>query len=316
MTGLLPREGGNRIFDRRCRVTVDGLAVEALRVGFTIEKDLKPTPNTAEIAIYNLDRRTRDKFHHHKAVPVVVEAGYAQTGMSILFVGEMREAFSRPEADGTWATILRAGDGDGSLRGARSRTGLRPGISVERVIGDQFKELAVGMGNAYTELKQQIAKRDVDVARLGEALAKGFTGGGSAADAAKRAAEAAGLEYSVQDGQLQVLKKGQVLATRATVLAPETGLEGSPEIDAQGTMHCRARILPGLFPGYPLQVTRYSRADLAHFAATGVGVLDDDTVYRIEKTRFVGDNFGDDWGAELDCRDVKLGPKAKKKVRR
>ena len=329
MSALLARQGSSVVFDRDVRVTVDGFAVETLRIGFTIEKDLRPKPNSAEIIIYNLSRSSRERLHRHSAgkkkIPVVVEAGYRNTGRVLLFAGHMREAFSKAETDGTWATTLRAGDGDVNLRKTRKATSLRPGVSVERVIGDQFKALSVGLGNAYTEFKNQLkAGANIDADRLGKALSSGMNGSGGAAGIAAQMADSAGLEYSVQDGQVQVLKKGDVLAMRALVLSPQTGLEGSPSVDADGTMHLRARLVPGLSPGYPIQVTTYSRADLQTFAQTGVypgglskadrGELD--TVYRIEKVRFVGDSWGPDWNAEIDARDVNLGPKKKKKVTR
>lgn len=313
---LLPRSSANAIFDRVARVTVDGFAVEGLRIGFTIEKDLKPQPNTAEIILYNLSRQTRQRMHAHKAgVPVVVEAGYRSTGTTLLFAGEMREAFSRPESDGTWGTVLRAGDGDAALRGVRNKTSLRPGVSLDRLVGEQFKQLGVGLGNAFTEFKTQIGKGDINAERLGVALASGFQMSGAAKDAMEQITKSAGIEYSVQNGQLQVLAQGDVLGLRAPVLGPDTGLEGSPSIDAQGSMHLRARLVPNLFPGMPIQVTEYRRVDLDAFLTLGVpDVLD--TVYRIEKVRFVGDTYGEDWNAEIEARDPKLGPKKKKKAKR
>lgn len=324
---LGPRSSTAAIFDRRVRVTVDGFAMEGLRVGFTIEKDLKPKPNTAEIIVYNLSRQTRERLHHRTIVPVVIEAGYAHTGVMKLFAGELREAFSRPEKDGTWATVLRAGDGDAALRDVRGTTSVRPGISIERVLGEQFEALGVGLGNAVQEIKKQFADKDSEISwrKAGEALGKGLSGGGSQAEQTERLAKSAGLEYSIQDGQLQVLQKGQVLSTRATILSPESGLEGAPEVDAQGMMHVRARIVPGLFPGYPIIVSRTSRSDRRLFEMVSkAGVLktdvitapDETVIYRIEKTKFVGDIFGADWNAEIDCRDVRLGPVGKKKAKR
>jgi hypothetical protein len=316
-SALLPRTSPRAIFDRVVRVTVNGFAMEGLRVGFTIDKNLKVASNTAEISIYNLSRQTRERMHASKVgIPVVVEAGYRATGLSLLFVGEMREAFSRPEPDGTWATILRAGDGDSALRGVRNRTSLRPGVSVERLVGEQFKQLGVGLGNAFTEFKNQIKGGDVDAERLGAALGSGFVMSGAAKDAMEQITKSAGVEYSVQNGQLQVLKKGEPLGVRAPVLGPDSGLDGSPSIDAQGTMHLRARLLPNLFPGMPIQVTHYRSSDLELFHTTKVYPATLDTIYRIEKVRFVGDLWGDDWNAEIEARDPKLGPKKKKKAKR
>jgi hypothetical protein len=317
----------SRIFDRRARVTVGDFAISndlrsdtgnegilnGLRIGFTVEKDLLRHPNVAEVVVYNLSRASRERLHRERATPVVIEAGYAATGLVLIFAGEMREAFSRPESDGTWATILRAGDGDTALRQDRRATGLRPGVSIERVAADLFKDIKVGAGNLWGELEKQVGDADFDADRLNEAFTKGFNGSGSVAAQMEKVLKSAGLEMSVQDGQIQILGAGDVLGTDALILSPDTGLEGSPEVDHQGTMHCRVRIVPGLSPGYPVQVTTYRRRDLETFGELGVSPLDDYTLYRIEKTRFVGDTHGADWTAEIDCRDAKLPPKTKKK---
>lgn len=302
-----------RVMQRACRVNVGGKDYQGLRIGFTIEKDLTPKPNHAEVVLYNLKRQTRGELHVADAVPVVVQAGYRDTGMTLLFAGKMREAFSRPEPDGTWATILRAGDGD-ELRTARGATGARPGVSAERVISDAFGQLKVGAGNLFTELKKQVGGNDFSVAKLGAAFEKGFAGTGSIAGQFDAMLKSGGLEYSIQDGEVQVLGAGKALGTVATVLSPETGLEGSVEVDAKGTCHCRVRILPGLNPGYPVQITRSSADAIGDLIRFDMEV--DHTVYRVEKTRYVGDTHGQDWNGEIDCRDMSLPPVHKKGAKR
>jgi hypothetical protein len=299
-----------KIFDRRCRVTVDGFAMEGLRVGFTITKDLTPTANSAEIVIYNLARTTRQRMHTDKPVRVVVEAGYndrrevtRDTPLLILFVGEMREAYSRPEKDGSWATIMRAGDGDKALRKSRRTTGLRPGVSANRVAKELTGTLNVGAGNMW----QSILKGK----GLGDILAMGFSGMGAAADQMSKIVDSAGMEWSVQDGELQILPAGQVLSKEATILAPDTGLEGTPEIDARGTLTARARIIPGLSPGYPVQFSATSVVYTAGIeAAMGFRSAQLEkrlgAVYRVEKTRYVGDTHGQDWTAEITAIDPRV----------
>jgi hypothetical protein len=282
-----------RLRDRRCRVTVGGFAVEGLRVGFTITKDLTRNPNTCELAIYNLSRKSRARMESHKSVPVVVEAGYRETGLIVLFAGEMRAAFSRPERDGSWATILRAGDGDKALRSAKRTTSTRPGVSVDRVVKDVFGELQVGAGNLWQALK--------DGKSVGDVFKMGFSGIGSASEQMDKLMAAQDLEWSVQDGEMLVLPAGAALATEATVLSSETGLEGSPEIDAKGVVTARVRIVPGLSPGYPVQFTR-------EHAARRENLLDLElsSVYRIAKTRYVCDTHGDDWNGEISAVDPRL----------
>lgn len=285
-----------RIFDRRARVTIDGKTIEGLRIGFTVEKDTTLQPNRAELAIYNLSRSTREELHKQESTPVTLEAGYRDTGLIVLFVGEMREAFSRPEQDGSWVTILRAGDGDKAIRARHRSTGAKPGVSAERVVSDLYGELKVGAGNLWQALK--------DGKGLSEAFDAGFAAFGPAAEQLQKLMASSGLEYSIQDGEIQVLKAGEVLSTTATVLSPGTGLEGAPEINSAGTLTARARIVPGLSPGYPVEITKSTPVTLE----TGwyaFDVVEDALLYRIEKTRYVGDTHGQDWNAEIQCTELK-----------
>jgi hypothetical protein len=302
-----------RLFMRRARVNVGGFSIlggedgdlnaGGLRVGFTIEKDLTPQPNAAEIIVYNLARDTRERLHREKSTKVVVEAGYATTGLTLLFAGEMREAYSRPEPDGTWATILRAGDGDKHKRASRKKTGLKPGVSFQRVLSETFSQLKVGSGNLWAAAKKG-ASAD-ELFKL-----SGFNAIGSLDKQMEKLLDAAGLEHSVQDQELQILSRGQVLPTTATRLSAATGLEGSPEVDAQGVLSCRARIMPGLSPGYPVEIETARTGAAPLTLETGWYAFDyveeggDVTLYRITKTRYVGDSHGTDWVAELDCREV------------
>lgn len=306
-------ESNPRIFLRAARVTVDGLAIagsddtgdlsRGLRVGFTIEKDLLPHPNHAEVVIYNLSRDTRTRLHMADAVPVVIEAGYRDTGLFVIFAGEMREAFSRPEADGTWATILRAGDGDTALRKKRRATSKRPGVSFDRVVSETFGSLKIGAGNLWAEMKNQL-KGDFDTKKLTDAFASGFNGAGSAAEEMVKLMQAAGLEMSVQDGEVQIIKAGEILSTTATLLSPRTGLEGSVEVDAKGIVSARAKIVAGLNPGFPVELDPDYVMQKPLTLETGWYAFDalpdpQPTLYRVEKVRYVGDTAGTDWNAEL-----------------
>lgn len=299
-----------RIFDRRCRITVAGTAVAAtpeagrgvgLRVGFTVDKKLgAKEPNSAEVSIYNLARSSRNRLATLDRVPVVIEAGYKNSGMSILFAGQMREAYSRPEPDGSWVTILRAGDADVQTKKKRSAASLKPGVSTDRVINTLLSELRVGAGNVVTALKNG--------AGFDEALKVGVNFGGNVAENLAKTFAANGQEFSLQDGQVQVLKAGKMLGVVATFLSPATGLEGAPEVTNKGEVTCRARLMPGLSPGHPVELApSVTKLDRMAMDDLGLGDLDltpRGKVYGVLKVRYVGDLFGPDWNAELTLKEI------------
>jgi hypothetical protein len=279
-----------RNWRRICKITVQDLAVETLRVGFTVTQSLAREPNKAELAIYNLAEASRNKLHKGGDIKVLVEAGYLESGLSTVFVGELREAFSRPE-DENWVTIVRSGDGDKGARKSRKKAGtagVRPGVSFDRVISDMAKKMGVGIGNLGAALKSG----DLNPEHLGNVFAKGFNDGGLDYTSLQKLVRSSGHELSIQDGQFQALKRGAIVpGVKATFLSVNTGLEGSPEVDAKGVMSFRARILPGLDVGYPVEIESVT--------SYGSGI------WRIEKRKVVGDTWEQDWSVEATCREIK-----------
>lgn len=289
------------LFGRVYQIEVDGLGVEGLRCGFTIEKDLTKNPNTCECVVYNLARDTRERLHRATSVPVSISAGYADTGLALLFRGNLRESFSRPESDGSWATVLRAGDGD-VARKKRSKKGMRPGVSLERVIGDMARDLGIGIGNAGAEVIRQIKSSDFSADGLGRAFTSGLTASGSTAAQFDKLMASTGNAWSVQDGEIQVIPKGRVLGVSAVVLNSSSGLEGSPTVDEHGVLHFRCRIIPGLQPGAPVIVESFEQGGRVlkggrRVPATGT--------WQITKMRCIGDTHGQDWGFDCEGREVK-----------
>jgi hypothetical protein len=275
-------------FGRLCEVNVGGLRVESLRVGFSVEKTAKREPNTCEIAVYNLSRAHREALETGygkvrvpgtklKAIPVRLAAGYQGTGMSLLFYGQLREVFSRPESDGSWVTVLRSGDGDRATR-ARATFGFRPGVSIARVVESLAGEMGIGLGNAGKQLA--VAR----LVGLGATIERGATFEGSAPEQLDALLRSAGYEWSIQDNTLQVMPIGKSLDTQGVLLSPQSGLVDVPTTDEKGNLQARALLLPGLVPGRRVKVR----------SSTIRGV------WRLEKVRYVGDTHGQDWVAELE----------------
>ena len=95
-----------------------------------------------------------------------------------------------------------------------------------------------------------------------------------------------GLEWSVQDGELQLLNIGQALSTTLAIqLDSTTGLIGSPSVDSQGALSLTCLLIPGLAPGVLLNVH-------SEFVKGG---------YRIEKIRYEGNTAGQEWYAHITC---------------
>lgn len=233
---------GNALFDRRCRLTIvtpvstpndfknvtsdvveidggvsDDRLAAGMRITFKIKKKLKKEPNTGEIEVYNLNQDRRSSLQQ-KGVKVRLEAGYKDTGFTQYFAGDVRTV-DHIRKDGDWVTTLRLGDGERAWNYARVSESFAPGTLKGDVLRAVGKALGVEAGN----LEKQAA-------RLSGAFDQGFTAFGSTARSMELLVTSLGLNWSIQDGQIQILKLDEVLDLPVEEITPDTGLVGSPEM--------------------------------------------------------------------------------------
>jgi len=267
------------LLHRRWRITVGTFQTEELAVEFACKRTLRPAPGTAEVKLYNLSADHHALVQSARGQVVRIEAGYVD-GMSQLFQGDVRRV-DIERAGPDWITKITAGDGAHAIRTARGRRSFGPDTTIEEVVRYAAAQMGVGTGNVAEVV------RAVGLDRLGAAFpARGTVLHGSAADELGELLRTAGLEWSVQGGVLQVLPRGGALQRQAIVLAPDTGLVGSPEAGQHGAVKAKALLIPELVPGRLVQLESVVREGL----------------YRIEKASYKGESDGTDWYAELEMR--------------
>jgi hypothetical protein len=266
-----------RLFMRDFSLQVDTLEIRELNVAFAIERTLRRRPGRAEIKIWNLSATHRHQLEQLTPGHVFVEfrAGYVEQ-TSLLFRGELHEARSeRSGAD--IVTTVRSRDGGGA-HSARVSRSHRPGASFGAVVRGVISAMGIGEGNLGDFLP---------TATMGGVgvFANGATTSGSAADELDRLMSSADLEWSVQEGALQVLQRGRALQRTAIRLATETGMLESPSREKDGKIKVRTLLIPDLVPGRLVQI---ESADI-------VGT------YRVEQAAYRGEFDGGDWGIEITC---------------
>jgi hypothetical protein len=268
------------LFGRKVRVQVDELVIEGLDVAFEIVKSLSAkTPNSAEIRIWNLNAEHRKRLQELEKVFVSVEAGYEQ-GTSLLFRGDLRDVLSTREGT-NWLTTITSDSG----RRARKRRILKsfaPGASVQDVLVAAAKAMGVRLGN--TAAKTVSAKIHGTQA---SAFFNGYALAGAIERELDRLARSCGLEWSIQDDELQFLDQGRPLQELGIELTPDTGLIGSPEPGNKGITEARCLMIPDLYPGRRVKLTS------EHVSG----------IYRIETTRHLGGTAERDWYVELELRN-------------
>lgn len=269
------------LLGRRCRVQVDTLVIEGLDVEFVIELDAKNL-GKAEIKVYNLNSEHRKQLENSKTVEVELQAGYVDQALDRLFLGTLRDVFSM-HADQDWITTLRTGDGDkaGEVRINRSYTKGTKYSQLWKDVVQALKE-KIKPGNALKAFSSGEFLEGIDEVLHSEVLQ------GDAMKELRRLATKAGLEFSIQDNEFVVVPIGQPVQASAIVLSPDTGLVGSPKKAPKGELKARSLIIPGLRPRRQVEI----RSDLVR------------GVYVVQKVKYTGDTAGQDWYADLVCKEI------------
>ena len=267
-----------------------GLDISGLDVEFVVEKSLKPTePNTCEIKVYNLAPDSRQALSGAKVLTVRLEAGYGSNRSQLYFADARAAWTTREHAD--YVTHIESTDTIARPTGEKSTRKIQPGSntgSLYRTMGAKvplkqaFQTIAAALGIGTGNL--QMALSNISGAPLTSVNGAALLGNG-----ARRMTDlcrSAGLEWSIQDGNLQLINIGATLSsTKAVELNDSTGLVESPSVDSQGALTLKTLLIPGLAPGVLIKVDSL-------FVSGG---------YRIEKIRYVGNTRGQDWYAEISA---------------
>lgn len=252
---------------------------DALRVTFRVTRNLKSEPNEAEIKLYNLAPDSRAALEQPKTVPVLLEVGYHAEVHSI-FNGKMRNAVTMRDG-ASIITTLTTGDGDQAVGGGRAFVNVPAKVTPAQLLEFASKGIqaaGIGIGNLQAAQGQATATFGGPARTLHGSAERVFTD----------VCTMNGMNWSIQDGNLQVLKIGANVKQEAGAvkLSSDTGLIGSPSVDTKGIMKCKALIQPGLLPGLPV-------------------IIDGEFVkgaYRIEEVEFTGDTWDTDWYVEVTAR--------------
>jgi hypothetical protein len=267
---------------------LDTLRIRGLDIQFTIEKSARHEPNKAQIKVWNLTRDHRRQIQSLSRsrgagrIRAQLEAGYeGMTG--ILFSGNLRTADSAPEGP-DYITSVEGEDGGHAYQTTRVNESFPPGTSIATPVRACARALGVGLGN----LEDAIASATLEGG--GTTFPSGTAISGRAADELTELLRSCGLRWSVQNGVLQILRRNEALQSTAVRLTPTSGLIGIPSVDADGKVKARALLNSDIYPGRTVQ---FETIDLSG-------------TYRVEKAKYIGDSFGQDWYVDVECEELSV----------
>ena len=296
MAGASNRDEEGRQWLRACSLVVgddagNGLELNELRITFKTAKGDAETPNSAEISVYNLSEATASRIRR-EFTQVALSAGY-KANMGLIFRGNIRQVRIWRENGVDTVLHILAADGDRAYNFATVNTtlaaGSRPADRV-RVCQGSFSARGAGAGHLPDP--------------GGQPLPRGRVMYGMARDHMRDEAANTGTDWSIQDGQVQMVPRKGWLPGEAVLLTHETGLVGTPE-QTQDGVTVRALLNPRLRVGGRIMLdnrsVRQMQTPLKAAAGQCAARLDDDGVYRIIKVEFTGDTRGNDWYADMVC---------------
>ena len=281
-----------RLFERGWTLQVGTLDLTRFDFRFRIEKTLDPKPNRAVIEVYNLAaesmaslaEQAQDSKSQGKkgltapaadgSIPVRLEAGY-KNNIDLIYLGNLRTVVSASNGN-DWVTTISSGDGEQELKTSRCNLSFGPKTPLEVALTAVLKTLGLGVGNLSQVMKKLQSGSLV--------FPRGAVLSGPTSRVLTDICRSADLEWCIEDGYPTFVDLNKALSGKAVVVSPETGMVGSPSVDAAGKLTCQTLIIPGLRCG------RLVSMDAAMVKGQ----------YRIEKIVYDGDTSGNNWYATIE----------------
>lgn len=206
-----------------------GKVFDGLRIAFEIEKNSESTANPGKIMVYNLSKQSRAEFEEKDRF-VILQAGYLgrdgtssifdtslpnQGGgiLTSIFSGNIQRSFTDRNGPDL-VTTIEVGDGEKELKETVVDKSFAPGISVGAVITSLVGDLGLAIGTV----------RDLAT----DIFRNGFSASGRVSEILDELVKKQGLEWHVQDGEVNVLKATSNTKEPTVILSPTSGLIGVP----------------------------------------------------------------------------------------
>lgn len=294
----------------------EAISIKDLRFEFNITKTSTKTANSCTLKIYNAKPENITLLETVNNI-VIIRAGYKQNGGAApIFTGTAFRSLTIQDGDDI-VTELELRDGAIPLRDAKISVSWPPNTAARTVLYGVA-------GNFGFPLKVN----DADIPD--RQYVGGFAHTGRAREAMDKVCNFIGMEWSIQDNEIQVIKKGGTTGGVAVVLSKDTGMIGHPRREAK-TMTEKAAAKDGVKYGQKgivrtvidiedptaklkektmLEVQGYRvKSLLNHMIYPGSyvqlssrGVKDE--FFRVEEARYTGDTHVGEWVVEALLRYV------------
>lgn len=288
--------------------TLKGLDLSDLRWTFVITRDSVPTPNTAQIRVYNLNTATAEQIQK-EYTRVVVQAGYGVT-LGTIFDGTTKQIERgglllddlgttvdfpqsilsiRESPTDTYLDIL-AGDGDIAFNFAIISVTLARGATVSAQL---------------TALEQALEPYNVKVVYYGKEPLSSFGTAprgqvlhGQVRDVLNALCDSINATWSIQDNIVEIVSRYGVIEGNTIVLNSQTGLIGTPRQTING-VEFTCLLNPYIRVNRIVKLTndliQQAQPPIEYAQPDLIQPLNKDGLYRVIYFQHLGDSRGNDW---------------------
>jgi len=243
----------------------------AIRVQMEIIKGATDSPNKAKFSLYNIGLSVRESIG--KGFLVRATAGYVGL-VETLFIGAVGKATSRRDGPDI-VTEIECADGEQALLGSTFQKPYPPGTLLPQILQDVAAAMDVEPGIALG-IPNTVYRRGISVH-------------GSCRDILKKLLRKEGLEFSVQNGRLNIIPLKKHNGRTALVVSSGTGLINVPSISGTDITF-ESLLNPRLVPGQLVQVVSKNRA-ISGYA-------------KIRSTKVEADSHDAKWQVTCVCNKV------------
>lgn len=247
-----------------------------LHISFDIEKGNKESSNTATVKFWNLSPESIAQVKQKNAV-LELRAGYGGN-MPLILSGDISTSETVPD-NADRMTTIEVVDGLAAVRDSHMSVSYEKGITGSMVL----QGIAGSMGIAMT------VSEEADVLLSQKILSNGYSFVGPSKNALQKICGTCGCAWSIQNGILQVVKKGEAVSPNVYVLNARSGLIDIPKEITQNGEESKKGAKKGYEVRYLLNGA-IGVDDLVMLESKMISGL-----FKVESVAISGDNFEGEW---------------------
>lgn len=253
-----------------------GVSPAPLRIKFEIEKTMfGASPNHSKIDIYNLSIQSRSSIK--KGYLVQLQAGYNNL-LGTIFTGNVFVA--KTERDGSEImTSLECLDGGSAIIMAVLDKSYGEGVKLSQILQDVATAMSV-----VTNIQPVGVNSGIILGIPNVIFNTGFVAHGPCKDTLDKLLTPMGLEWNVQNGNLNIIPKRNFDGNTAQIVSVDTGMIGVPSQN-EGFVQFTSLLNPKLVPGALVQLVSENKNLNGYF--------------KIRKSKFEGDSHDNKW--QVSC---------------